>query len=131
MTQLAITVTSKGFGFLEACLMSLKRMPRTVGYIMKNSRMPIGIDSLPNLRESMNCPNCGKNLPTSNPATMHIAIQSVRYFSKMPSDFSFSSDADSLVNVYSSQRVMVEQIEDRLSINLYTLPNQPNMITNE
>jgi len=85
MTQLAIIVTSNGFGLLAAFLMSLNRIPTTVGYIMKNKRMPMGIDNCPNLRDSINSPNCGKNLPTRSPTTMHMAIHSVRYFSKMPS----------------------------------------------
>jgi hypothetical protein len=85
ITQLAITVTSSGFGLVAAFLMSLNRIPKTVGYIMKNRSMPIGIDSCLNFRESINCPNCGMNLPTNKPITMQIAIQRVRYFSKIPS----------------------------------------------
>ena len=89
ITQLAITVTSRGLGFNAAFLMSLNRMLTTVGYIMKKSSIPIGIDSFTNLSESMNSPNSGMNLPTSKPTTMQMAIQSVRYFSHSPSDSSF------------------------------------------
>ena len=89
ITQLAIIVTRSGFGLFAAFLISLKRIPRTVGYIIKNKRTPIGIDNCLNLSESINCPNSGRNLPTSKPTTIHMAIQSVRYFSKIPSVSSF------------------------------------------
>jgi hypothetical protein len=89
MTQLAIIVTSSGFGLVAAFLISLNRIPKTVGYIIKNRRMPIGIESCLNLRESTNCPNPGKNLPTNKPRAMHMAIQTVRYFSKTPRRSSF------------------------------------------
>jgi hypothetical protein len=72
-----------------------------VGYIIKNRRMPIGIDNCLNLSESIYCPNSGRNFPTSKPTTMHIAIQSVRYFSKIPRvsvfpEFGESAMVDSL-----------------------------------
>src|SRR4030067_2261483 len=95
ITQFAIIVTSKGLGLVAAFLTSLNLMPSTVGYIMKKSKTPIGIDSCLNLRESMNCPNPGRNLPTSKPNTMHMTIQSVRYFSKTPKPFSLP-DCDSV-----------------------------------
>src|SRR5512136_2289730 len=44
MTQFAIIVTSNGLGLLAAFFTSLNCIPTTVGYIMKNSRMPIGIE---------------------------------------------------------------------------------------
>jgi hypothetical protein len=56
-TQFANKVTSKGLGRCAAFLTSLNLMPTTVGYIMKNSNIPMGIDNCPNLRESMSCPN--------------------------------------------------------------------------
>jgi hypothetical protein len=89
ITQFAIIVTRRGLGLVAAFLMSLNRMPTTVGYIMKKRRMPIGIDSCLNFRESMNCPNSGRNLPTNNPTTIQIAIHNVRYFSHKPRDNSF------------------------------------------
>ena len=89
ITQLAITVTISGLGFLVACLTSLNRMPTTVGYIIKKSSMPMGIESWAYLRESINSPKAGKNLPTSKPTTMQMAIQTVRYFSQSPKDSSF------------------------------------------
>src|SRR4030066_434985 len=88
ITQLAITVTIRGLGFREAIFTSLNRMPKTVGYIIKNKSTPIGMDKLANFRESMNSPNAGKNLPTSNPTTMHIAIHNVKYFSHSPRESS-------------------------------------------
>jgi len=88
MIQFAISVTSRGLGFLEAIFMSLKRMPKTVGYIMKNKSIPIGMDKFANFSESMNSPNEGRNLPTSKPTTMHAAIHSVRYFSHLPRESS-------------------------------------------
>jgi hypothetical protein len=45
IAQLAIRVTISGFGFLAAFLTSLNRIPTTVGYIMKKSKIPIGIDN--------------------------------------------------------------------------------------
>lgn len=87
--QFAIIVVSRGLGRVAAFFMSLNRIPRTVGYIMKNSRMPIGIDSLLYLREFMSSPNWGRNFPTSKPIIMQMAIQSVRYFSKIPRFASF------------------------------------------
>src|SRR3990170_5194425 len=87
-TQLATRVTKRGLGFREAIFTSLKRMPKTVGYIIKNKSTPIGMDRLANFRESMNSPNAGKNLPTSKPTTMHIAIHSVKYFSHSPRESS-------------------------------------------
>jgi hypothetical protein len=45
ITQFAIMVRSKGFGFLTAFLTSLNAMPTTVGYIIKNKQTPIGIDN--------------------------------------------------------------------------------------
>jgi hypothetical protein len=41
------------------------------------------------LSESMNSPKAGINLPTINPTTMQMAIQTVRYFSQRPKDSSF------------------------------------------
>src|SRR3989304_3573078 len=87
--QLAIIVTKSGLGFRAAFFMSLNRIPTTVGYIMKNSSMPIGIDNWANLSESMNSPNSGINLPINKPTTMQMAIQSVRYFSPSPNGNSF------------------------------------------
>jgi hypothetical protein len=77
-------VTSKGLGLVAALLMSENRIPTTVGYIIKNKRMPIGIESCLNFKESMNCPNSGRNFPMSKPRAMHITIHRVRYFSKIP-----------------------------------------------
>jgi hypothetical protein len=88
ISQLAIMVTRRGLGFLAAFFTSLNWMLTTVGYIMKNNKMPIGIDNCANLSESMNLPNSGTNLPTSKPATMQMAIQSVRYFYQIPKDSS-------------------------------------------
>ncbi len=79
-----------GFGFFTAFLTSLKAMPTTVGYIMKNRQMPIGIDSLAYFKESKYSPKAGENLPNRSPTTIHIAIHNVRYFSKNPSLASFS-----------------------------------------
>ncbi len=79
--QLAIIVTIRGLGFLAAFLTSLNCIPTTVGYIMKNRRMPMGIESDLNFRESINCPNAGRNLPASRPIAMHMTIQIVKYFS--------------------------------------------------
>jgi len=45
ITQFAIMVRRMGFGFPTVFLTSLKAMPTTVGYIMKNRPMPIGIDN--------------------------------------------------------------------------------------
>jgi hypothetical protein len=56
---------------------------------MKKRQIPMGIDNWANLSESINSPNAGKNFPTSKPATMHNAIQRVRYFSHRPKDNSF------------------------------------------
>src|SRR3990170_5351399 len=101
-TQLATRVTKRGFGFREAIFTSLKRMPNTVGYIIKNKSTPIGMDKLANFRESMNSPNAGKNLPTSKPTTMHIAIHRVKYFSQTPRESSsFTCSAcSSLVSIF-------------------------------
>ncbi len=77
--------------FRAAFLTSLNWMLTTVGYIMKNSKIPIGMDNWANFRDSINCPNVGINLPTNGPATMQIAIHKVRYFSQRPKDSSFST----------------------------------------
>jgi hypothetical protein len=47
---------------------------------MKNKRMPIGIDNCTNLSESMNCPNSGRNFPTSKPMTMQRAYPQGQIF---------------------------------------------------
>src|SRR4030067_2348480 len=87
-TQLANKVTRRGLGLREAIFTSLNRIPKTVGYIMKNRSTLIGMDRLANFRESMNSPNAGRNLPTSKPITMQIAIHSVKYFSHSPRESS-------------------------------------------
>jgi hypothetical protein len=89
ISQLAIIVTIRGLGFRVACLTSLNRIPTTVGYIIKKSSIPMGIESWAYLRDSMNSPKAGKNLPTNKPTTMQRAIQTVRYFSQSPKDSSF------------------------------------------
>jgi hypothetical protein len=61
-----------------------------VGYIMKKSRMPMGMEICPNLSESRYSPTPGAYLPSRSPMAMHAAIQTVRYFSRMPSLASFS-----------------------------------------
>jgi len=99
ITQLAIIVTSKGLGLFAAFLMSENRIPTTVGYIMKNRSMPIGIDNCRNFKESMNCPKSGRNFPISKPTTMQMTIQRVRYFSKIPR-VSGLSDFDESVKGY-------------------------------
>ena len=62
ISQLAITVTISGLGFLAAFFTSLNCIPTTVGYIMKNSSMPMGMDNWAYFKESINCPNSGINL---------------------------------------------------------------------
>src|SRR4030042_1181472 len=86
-----------GFGNRVAFLTSLKLIPITVGYIIKKRSMPIGIDIWANLRESRYWPTCGRNLPSSSPAIMHIVIQRVRYFSKNPSD---ASESGAVYSIY-------------------------------
>jgi hypothetical protein len=106
--QLAIIVTRSGLGFRTAFLMSLNWIPTTVGYIMKNSNIPIGIDNEAYFNESINSPKPGKNLPTSKPTTMQIAIQKVRYFSQSPKDNSFfacSSLVSKLFNLLAASYV--------------------------
>lgn len=90
-------MTRRGLGLFAAFFMSENRMPTTVGYIIKKRRMPIGIDSCLNFRESMNCPNSGRNFPISKPIIMHMIIHSVRYFSKIPSVSVFFGFAESVV----------------------------------
>ena len=92
ITQLAMIVISIGFGNFVAFLTSLKLIPTTVGYIIRKSRIPIGIDIWLNLNESKYRPNCGRNLPRSRPTMMQIVIHRVRYFSKSPNDISESLD---------------------------------------
>ena len=44
MTQLAALVTSNGLALVAAFPISLNPIPTTVGYIIKNSKMPTGIE---------------------------------------------------------------------------------------
>ncbi len=87
--QFAKTVSIKGLGLPAAFFTSPKAMPSTVGYIMKKRQMPMGIEIWENLRESRYSPKLGRYRPSSNPTTMQMPIQTVRYFSKIPSLASF------------------------------------------
>jgi hypothetical protein len=75
--------------------------------------MPIGIESCLNLRESINSPNSGRNFPTNKPTTMHMAIQRVRYFSKIPrvSDFSDFGESAKTHPIQTSGGITNERIK--------------------